>query len=263
MSNGSGPGTGSAPNPFEPVRDAFRFQVPSAALERLCDLAQVPAHFRPTFANAMRELLARSHRWHRMASRSVEMDTVAKELGQIAKDARKLKESIDKLSPQARLTLGVYALRLDQSSEADQPETVRNQIEDLVNQGGASQAGPKVAQLSWVAGRIESAAATETWPRPKNGALAAWKNGGSRNTPYIETFNRFVAELSQIAQSCNSPLHFDPNNMNSYLVSFLEAAATQLPAGFIPDEVFNPEPADKAASNSRLKKLTAFWSKQP
>ena len=153
MSNGLG--RGSSPTPFEPVRDAYRLQVPQAALERLCDLAQVHAHFRPTFANAMRELLAKSHRWHRMASRSVEMDAVAKELGQIGKDARKLKDDLDKLSPQARMTLGLYALRLDKFGELDPAEAVRNQIEDLVNAGGTEQAGPKVGQLSWVAGRIE------------------------------------------------------------------------------------------------------------
>lgn len=260
MSNGLG--RGSSPTPFEPVRDAYRLQVPQAALERLCDLAQVHAHFRPTFANAMRELLAKSHRWHRMASRSVEMDAVAKELGQIAKDARKLKDDLDKLSPQARMTLGLYALRLDKFGELDPAEAVRNQIEDLVNAGGTEQAGPKVGQLSWVAGRIELAAVTETWPKPKSGGLAPWKNGAGRNTPRIDTFNRFVAELGKAVQACSSPLQFEPETMSSGLVAFLEAAVPLLPEGFIPDEVFQPEEPAKGAGDSRLKKL-AFWSKTP
>jgi hypothetical protein len=261
MNNGLG--KGSSPTPFEPVRDAYRLHIPPAALERLCDLAQVHAHFRPTFANAMRELLAKSHRWHRMASRSVEMDAVAKELGQVVKDARKLKEDIDKLSPQARMTLGLYALRLDKFSELDPHEAARNQIEDLVNLGGSGQAGPKVGQLSWAAGRIESAAATETWPKPKSGGLAPWKIGGNPNTPFIETFDRFVIELSKAVQACNSPLQFDPNNISSDLTAFLEAAAAHLPSGFVPDEVFHPEENGKAAGDSRMKKLTAFWSKTP
>ena len=262
MSNGSDRDRGPSSSVFEPVRDAFRFKLPPAALERLCDLAQVHAHFRPTFANAITELFAKAQRWHRIAARSVEMDAVAKELDRISKDARKLKEDIDKLSPQARATLGLFALRLDQFSEADQHETVRSQIEDLVNAGGYGQAGPKGAQLSWVAGRIESAAATETWPRPRTGPLGAWKNGGDQKTPLFDTFYRFVTELGRIVQACGSPLHFVPDNMTNDLTAFLEAATPLLPNGFIPPEVFQKEePGAKPASDSRLKKLTAFWSK--
>ena len=168
MSNGNDLDRGPTPSVFEPVRDAFHYKLPAPALERLCDLAQVPAHYRPTLANSLTQLFAKAQRWHRIAARSVEMDTVAKELDRVTKAARRLKEDIDKLSPQARATLGLYALRLDQFSEADPQEAVRNQIEDLVNAGGYGHAGPKVAQLSWAAGRIEAAAATETWPRPKS-----------------------------------------------------------------------------------------------
>lgn len=262
MSNGNNTQRGPAPSVFEPARDAFRFKLPPAALERLCDLAQVHAHYRPTFANAITELFAKAQRWHRMAVRSVEMDGVAKELDKIVKGARKLKEDIDKLGPQARATLGLYALRLDQFSEADQHETVRSQIEDLVNAGGYGQAGPKVAQLSWIASRIEAAAATETWPRPRTGPLGAWKNGGETKNPLLDTFNRFVGELGRIVSSCGSELHFAPGNMTDELTAFLEAATPLLPNGFIPQEVFQKEePGAKPASDSRLKKLTAFWSK--
>ena len=261
MSSGSRLGGHPGLSPFEPYRDAFGFKVPSAALERLCDLAVVPAHYRPTFANAMNGIFAKSQRWHRMASRAIEMDNVGKELAQVAKDARKLKEDLDKLSPQARMALGLYALRLDQFAEADASEAVRNQIEDLVNQGASGQAGPKVGQLSWAAGRIEAAASTETWAKPKNGALSSWKNSSSRYSPRVETFELFVIEVGRAAQSCNSPLQFDPGNINGDLIAFLEAARPHLPAGFIPDEVFNPEPAaSKPAPSSGLKKL-AFWSK--
>ena len=143
MSNGNDLDRGPTPSVFEPVRDAFHYKLPAPALERLCDLAQVPAHYRPTLANSLTQLFAKAQRWHRIAVRSVEMDTAAKELDRVAKSARKLKEDIDKLSPQARATLGLYALRLDQFSEADQHEAVRNQIEDLVNAGGYGQSGPE------------------------------------------------------------------------------------------------------------------------
>jgi hypothetical protein len=260
MSSGSGLGRHPGAGPFEPYRDSFGFKVPAQALERLCDLAAVPAHYRPTFANAMNGIFAKSQRWHRMASRSIEMDGASKELAQVAKDARKLKESIDKLSPQARMTLGLYALRLDQFAEAEAPEAVRNEIEDLVNHGAVSQTGAKVGQLSWAAGRIEAAAQTETWPKPKNGSLTPWKNN-VRFAPRADTFNMFVIEVGKAAQACNSPLQFDPDNINSDLIAFLEAAQPLLPPGFIPDEVFNPEPAaSKPAPSSGLKKL-AFWSK--
>jgi hypothetical protein len=259
MSSGSGLGGQPGLSPFEPYRDAFGFKVPSGALERLCDLAAVPAHYRPTFANAMNGIFAKSQRWHRMASRSIEMDAVSKELVQVAKDARKLKEDLDKLSPQARMALGLYALRLDQFGDPDGHETARNQIEDLVNHGASGQAAAKVGQLSWTAGRIEAAATTETWAKPKNGSLTPWK-ASVRHQPRADTFNMFVIEVGRAAQACNSPLLFDPDNINGDLIAFLEAARPLLPAGFIPDEVFNPEPAAKPASSSGLKKL-AFWSK--
>jgi hypothetical protein len=262
MSNGSDLNRGPASSVFEPVRDAFRFKLPPAALERLCDLAQVHAHFRPTFANSITDLFAKAQRWHRIAVRSVEMDAVAKELDRIVKGARKLKEDIDRLGPQARATLGLFALRLDQFSEADQHDSVRNQIEDLVNAGGYGQAGPKVAQLSWIAGRIEAAAATETWPRPRTGPLGSWKNGGETRNPLVDTFNRFVSELGKIVSACGSPLHFVPDNMTADLTAFLEAATPLLPKGFIPQEVFQKEePGAKPPADSRLKKLTSLWSK--
>ena len=261
MNNGNELDRGPAASVFEPVRDVFRYKLPPAGLERLCDLSQVPAHYRPTFANSITDLFAKAQRWHRIAVRSVEMDTAAKELDRVAKSARKLKEDIDKLSPQARATLGLYALRLDQFSEADPQEAVRNQIEDLVNVGGYGQAGPKIAQLSWAAGRIEAAAATETWPRQKGGNLAPWKNGGDPKLPHIDTFNRFVMELAWAAHACHSPLRFEPDNMSGELIAFLEAAVPLLPNGFIPPEVFQKEEPAKAPSNSRLKKLSAFWSK--
>ena len=91
-------------DPFEPGRHQIRVEIPQPVLERLSDLAGIPAHYRPTFANSLRELFGQSHRWHRIARRSVEMDSAAKELGRIAKDARKLKTKIDKLSKQARVT---------------------------------------------------------------------------------------------------------------------------------------------------------------
>jgi hypothetical protein len=262
MTSGSGLGRQPGLSPFEPFRDSFGFKLPSPALERLCDLAAVPAHYRPTFANAMNGIFAKSQRWHRMASRAIEMDGVGKELAQVAKDARKLKESLDKLSPQARMALGLYGQRLDQFPETEPHEAVRNQIEDLVNVGAAAQAGAKVAQLSWAAGRIEAAANTETWAKPKNGALASWKSsGGGRFAPRAETFELFVTEVGRAAHACNSPLQFDPANITGDLIAFLEAAQPHLPAGFIPDEVFNPEPAAaKPAPSSGLKKL-AFWSK--
>ena len=262
MSNGNDLVTRDpTPSVFEPVRDAFHYKLPAAALERLCDLAQIPAHYRPTLANSLTQLFAKAQRWHRIAARSVEMDTAAKELDRVAKAARKLKEDIDKLSPQARATLGLYALRLDQFSEADEQEAVRNQIEDLVNAGGYGQAGPKVAQLSWAAGRIEAAAATETWPRPKAGNLAPWKNGSDPKIPYIDTFNRFVMELAWAVHACHSPLRYDPNDLSNELLAFLEAATPLLPNGFIPPEVFQKEEPVKAPADSRLKKLSLFWSK--
>ncbi len=66
----------------------------------------------------------------------MEWNTAAKELDRVAKAARRLKEDIDKLYPQARATLGLYALRLDQFSEADPEEAVRNQVEGLRQRGG-------------------------------------------------------------------------------------------------------------------------------
>ncbi|MGO9483438.1 MAG: hypothetical protein ACLPX9_02475 [Rhodomicrobium sp.] len=261
MSNGNGLGNGSSPSPFEPVRDAFRFQVPPAALERLCDLAKVPAHYRPTFANSITGLFAQAHRWHRIAARSAEMDAVADELGRVARDARKLKQTIEKLTPQARTAFGLYALRLEKFSEADSHESVRNQIEDLVNSGASGQAGPKVAQLIWAAGRIESAAATETWPRQRKGMPPLWKTGSGpgRETPHAATFSHFVIELGKAIQACNSPLQFEPDNIDGGLTAFLEAAAPHLPNEFIPKEVLSPDQGGKAAGDSRLKKLTAFW----
>jgi hypothetical protein len=83
---------GAFPNLFEPIRDTFRFEIPPAALERLSDLAKVPAHYRPTFANLIVELFAKAHRLHLLANRSVAMNVAAKELDRVAKDARKLKK---------------------------------------------------------------------------------------------------------------------------------------------------------------------------
>src|SRR5579862_7655372 len=113
MSNGKDQVSGMTRKTFEPIRDGHRFQIPPAALEQLSDLARIPAHYRPTFANLLIELFAKAHRWHRLASRSVEMDTVAKELDRVAKGARRLKGDFDKLSDKGRFTLGLYATRLE------------------------------------------------------------------------------------------------------------------------------------------------------
>ena len=97
MSFGNGLAGGESRDPFEPIPDTRRFEIPPAALELLSDLARIPAHYRPTFANSIVELFAKAYRWHRMANRSVEMDASSKELNRVAREARKLKKSIDKL----------------------------------------------------------------------------------------------------------------------------------------------------------------------
>ena len=143
MSNGNALVRVTPANPFEPAREAFRFEMPPAAVERLCDLAKIPAHYRPTFANSIKQLFAKARRWHRIALRAVEMDAVSRELGRVAREARKLQKSIDGLSERARMTLGLYALRLDQFGEAEAHETVRNQIEDLLNGAALSRRARK------------------------------------------------------------------------------------------------------------------------
>jgi hypothetical protein len=244
------------PNPFEPTRDTLRFEIPPAALEELSDLVKVPAHYRPTFANSIVELFAKAHRWHRLARRSVAMNAAAKELDRVAKDARGLKRDIDKLSRQARATFGLYALRLERFNEADLPETARNQIEELLQSGGFDQAVPKIDHLSWVVGRIASAAATETWAKRKKGGLVPWIN--DNKTPYIDTFNRFVVELGTAVRTCHCPMRFDPDDINDALTAFLEAATPYLPNEFIPEEVFDAGRHDKRSLSSRLKRLTTF-----
>jgi hypothetical protein len=263
MSNGNALVRVTPANPFEPAREAFRFEMPPAAVERLCDLAKIPAHYRPTFANSIKQLFAKARRWHRIALRAVEMDAVSRELGRVAREARKLQKSIDGLSERARMTLGLYALRLDQFGEAEAHETVRNQIEDLLNGGSLEQASPKVDYLSWTAGRLGSAAATETWPKPQNGNPALWGSGNSnRSTPHLDTFNGFVIELGNMVRACNSPLSFQPDAISDGLRTFLEAAKPYLPDGFIPDEAFDTGEETKRTGSSPLNRLTSFWQRR-
>jgi hypothetical protein len=260
MSHGNGLVRAAPADPFEPVRDALRFQIPGAALEQLSTVANINAHYRPTFANSLIELFAKARRWNRLASRSAEMDGAAKELGRVAKEARKLKETIDRLSGPARVTLGLYVSRLEQFGETESHEAMRNQIEDLLQAGGAGQAVQKVDYLSWAVGRIQSAAATETWPKNQKDAPAPWKRGVSRSGPHIDTFDRFVAELTATVRACNGMLRIDPNSVNDDLTAFLKAATPYLPGGFIPWDVLEPAPNGKSASGSPLKKLMSFWS---
>lgn len=259
MRNGSGLAEGASPNLFEPVRENFRFEIPPAILERLSDLAGIPAHYRPTFANSIIELFAKAHRWHRMANRSVEMDAAAKELNRIAKEAGKLKKNIDKLSPQARMTLGLYALRLDQFGEAESDEAVRNQIEALLQAGSSGQAIPKVDYLSWAVGRIGSAAATKTWSKRQNGNPAPWQGADSSKNPHIDTFNRFIVELREAVRACNGAPGFEQYDISDGLRAFLKAASSCLPDGFIPNEVLYPAENGSHAAVSRRKGLMSFW----
>jgi hypothetical protein len=260
MSNGNGLVRAASADPFEPVRDTLRFQIPSAALEQLSSVAKIPAHYRPTFANSIIELFAKARRWHRLATRSVEMDAAAKELGRIAKEARKLKEYIDKLNGPARVTLGLYVARLEQFGETESNEAMRNQIEDLLQGGGAGQALQKVEYLSWAVGRIQSAAATETWPKSQKDSPAPWKRGVNRTGPLIDTFDRFVTELGGTVRACNGMLWIEQHNPNDDLSAFLKAASSYLPSGFIPWDVLEPTPNGKSAPGSPLKKLISFWS---
>jgi hypothetical protein len=246
-------------NQFELIRHPQRLDIPQPAIDRLCAAAQIPAHYRPTFVNALHTLIAKSHRWHRMASRSVEMDETAKELGAVVRDALKLKNRIDKLGPQARTALGLYALRLDRYGETESHEAVREQIEELLQHGGLEQAQQKAEYLSWSAGRVASAATTETWPTGE-GKEAARKRG-NRARPHADTFNHFVAELSDLVRGCNSPVRFDPGEPGGSLAAFLEAALPFLPGGFVPAEVFGAQ-AEKPASRSPLSKLKLLWSRR-
>ncbi|HZV21498.1 MAG TPA: hypothetical protein VE986_08135, partial [Hyphomicrobiales bacterium] len=242
MSYGKDRVGGMTRNPFEPIREGHRFEIPPAALERLSDLARIAAHYRPTFANLLIELFAKAHRWHRLATRSVEMDAVAKELDRIARGARKLKSDIDKLGDNARLTLGLYALRLERFGEVGSHESVRNQIEDLLQSGSANHSLQKVEALSRIIDRIASAAATETWPKPKTGFLPPWKTENGRSTPYIDTFNRFVTELGEAVRTCKGAVRFEHNAISDDLRAFLKAASPYLPNSFTPQEVFAPAP---------------------
>jgi hypothetical protein len=260
MSNGNGLVRAASADPFEPVRDALRFHIPPAALEQLSSVAHIPAHYRPTFANSIIELFARARRWHRLASRSIEMDAAAKELSRITKEARKLKDHIDKLSGPARVTLGLYVTRLEQFGETESHEAMRNQIEDLLQGGGAGQATQKVDHLSWAVGRIQSAAATETWPKLQKDTPVPWKRGAGRTGPHIDTFDRFVTELGGTVRACNGVLRIDRDNPDDDLAAFLKAASSYLPGGFIPWDVLEPSPNGKSAPNSPLKKLMSFWS---
>ncbi|MGA7325871.1 MAG: hypothetical protein WBX25_15635 [Rhodomicrobium sp.] len=262
MGNGAGLAEGASSNPFEPIRDAFRFDIPPAALERLSGLANIPAHYRPTFANSMIELFAKAHRWHRMASRSVGMNEVANELDRVAKAARKLKKNVDALSKQARLTLGLYALRLEQFGEANSPETSRNQIEDLLNRESIELAVQKVDHLSAVVGRIGSASATETWPKRQKGNPASRRKDNNRTTPYVETFNRFVLELGDVVRACNGALRLEQDNIGDDVKAFFEAASPYLPNEFIPTDVFHAAQDRGRAKGPRLKMLTSLWSQQ-
>jgi hypothetical protein len=250
----------ASPDPFEPVRDAHRFEIPPAALEQLASLAKVQAHYRPTFANSLRELFAKARRWHRLANRSIEMDAAAKQLNRIAKEARKLKDNIDKLSSQARVTLGLYVMRLEQFGETGSHEAVRDQIEDLLQAGSAGQAVQKVEHLSWAVGRIQSAAATETWPKRQQASPAPWKRGASRTGPHIDMFDRFMVELSGAVRACNGALRIDQDTINDDLTAFLRAASPYLPGGFVPWDALDPAAKADRSPRSRLKRLTSLWS---
>jgi hypothetical protein len=188
------------------------------------------------------------------------MDAAAKELNRIAKEARKLKANIDKLSSQARVTLGLYVMRLEQFGEAGAHEAVRDQIEDLLQAGSAGQAVQKVSQLSWAVGRIQSAAATETWPKHQKASPAPWKRGSNRTGPYIDTFDRFMIELGETVRACNGALRINQNDINDDLSAFLRAASPYLPDGFIPWDVLDPSAKADRSPRSRLKKLTSLWS---
>ncbi len=262
MSNGNGLVEGVSPNPFEPIRGTFRFEMPPAALGQLSGLAKIPAHYRPTFANAAIELFAKAHRWHRMANRSVEMDAAAKELNRVAKEAGKLKKNIDKLSKQARVTLGLYAMRLERFGEAESHEAVRNQIEDLLHSAGAGQAVQKVDALSWAVGRIGSAAATETWPKCQKSNPAPWKRNGKRKSPYVDTFNLFMIELGVAVRACNGALRLERDDMGDDLKAFLRAASLYLPNEFIPNDVLYPGANRQRAAGWRLKKLMSLLAKK-
>ncbi len=259
MRNGSGLVEGASPNPFEPVRDTLRLEIPPAVLERLSDLASIPAHYRPTFANSIVELFAKAHRWHRMATRSVEMDAAAKELNRVAKEARKLKKNIDKLSNQARMTLGLYALRLDEFGEAGPHEAVRNQIEALLQAGSLGQAIQKVDYLSWAVGRIGSAAATETWSKRQNGSPPPWRSDDRCKGPHTDTFNRFIMELGEAVRACNGVPGFEQYDINDGLRAFLKAASSYLPDGFVPKEVLNPGANGNRAAGSPRRGFMSFW----
>jgi hypothetical protein len=260
MNKGNGSAEASILDPFEPIR-LRRFEIPPPAMDRLCTVAQVHAHYRPTFANALRTLLAKAHRWHRLASRSVAMNQAAKELANVARDAIKLKARIDKLSPQARAALGLYALRLDRYGETESHEAVRDQIEDILQAGGVDQALQKLEYLSWSAGRIGTAATTETWPRSED--KAARKRVDEGATPHADTFDHFVFELAEILRGCGSPLRFDPADVSDDLRAFLEAASPFLPDGFIPESVFGAEQAEQRPGRSPLRKLKSLWSRRP
>jgi hypothetical protein len=155
------------------------------------------------------------------------------------------------------VSFGLYTLRLEQFDKADSHETVRDQIEQLLHSGGFDQAVHRVDHLSWEVGRMESAAATETWPKRQKGSRAPWKS--DNKTPQIDTFNRFVIELGKAVRACHGPIRFEPHNINDDLTAFLKAAAPYLPNKFIPEEVFGAGGRDKRSLASRLKKLTALW----
>jgi hypothetical protein len=242
---------------FEPGGRPSRVEFPQPSLDRLSGLAGIPAHYRPTFANLLRELFGQAHLWHRIATRSVEMDAAAKELGRIAKDAQKLKASIDGLSKQARATLGLHALRLDHFGEAGPHEAAPGQIEDVLRSVGLDQAMQKVEYLSWVLSQLGSAAAAKTWPTPENGGSARWKNAGGR-APHLDTFDRFVIELGKAIEACNSPVRFDPNETDAHLLAFLEEAAPYLPDGFVPQEVFEKRQNGERDASLRLKRFSFF-----
>ena len=248
------------PGPFEPIGDAVRFEIAPAALERLSNLAKIPAHYRPTFANSITKLFAKAHRWHRMATRSVQMEAAAKELGRVAKDARKLKKNIDKLSEQARVTLGLYVLRLEQFGEAGSQEAVRNQIEDLLHSDSVGAALQKVDSLSWAIGQIESAAATEAWPKHQKANPASWKSDANRRTPYVDIFNRFVTELGEVVRACKGTLPIEQNAMGDDLEAFLRVASAYLPNEFIPQEMFHSGAGRDRGAGWRLRKLASLWS---
>ncbi len=195
-----------------------------------------------------------------MANRSVEMDAAARELNRIAKEARKLRKIIDKLSKQARVTLGLYVMRQEQFGEGESHEAVRNQIEGLLHSGSSGLALQKVDYLSWAVGRIGSAAATETWSKRQDGDPAPWKSDDNRKRPYVDTFNRFLIELGGVVRACNGTLCFEQNGLNDDLKVFLQAASSYLPNEFTPKEVFDAGKDGNHAANSLLKKFTSLWS---